>query len=141
MTCFTACFSACRVLSTKNLEPNEKKLKTNLIRIIPDDETQSIMLINDENGSSKLYLISPKTLPSCSVAKTILLFGPPTTSTCPIITMYISVPTSPYTNRRQCNNACLVVPDVRRTGNTIPQIYITLYFRHWQHKIPQDKTL
>lgn len=41
-------------------------------------------------------LISPKTLPSLSVAKTMELSGPPTTSTWPWLTMYISLPTSPY---------------------------------------------
>lgn len=41
-------------------------------------------------------LISPKTLPSLSVARTMELSGPPTTSTWPWLTMYISLPTSPY---------------------------------------------
>jgi len=56
-----------------------------------------MMMIKSLQGHLiECYLISPKTLPSWSVAKTRLLFGPPTTSTCPTITMYISVPTSPY---------------------------------------------
>lgn len=41
------------------------------------------------------YLISPNTLPSFNVTNTIELFGPPTTSTIPLFTIYISLPTSP----------------------------------------------
>ena len=50
---------------------------------------------SQENVRENTDLISPKTLPSWSVAKTTLLLGPPTTSTRPVITMYISRPTSP----------------------------------------------
>lgn len=43
-----------------------------------------------------LYLISPKTEPSVSSAKTCAFFLPPTTCKIPSFTMYISLPTSPW---------------------------------------------
>lgn len=53
-------------------------------------------IINVHTMQTWTDLISPKTLPSLSVAKTMELSGPPTTSTWPWLTMYISLPTSPY---------------------------------------------
>ena len=47
------------------------------------------------NMAKDPYLISPNTQPAFSVTNTMLLSGPPTTCTAPLLMMYISFPMSP----------------------------------------------
>lgn len=57
--------------------------------------SETFKLIKFSVSSDKFYLISPNTEPAFSVTNTILLSGPPTTCTAPLLMMYISLPMSP----------------------------------------------
>lgn len=86
-------------LIKKNIiKPTQNLLKLDLLSASNLFQLKSYLhfqIINDHTMRTWTDLISPKTLPSLSVAKTMELSGPPTTSTWPWLTMYISLPTSP----------------------------------------------
>lgn len=55
------------------------------------------------------YLISPNTHPAFSVTNTMLLSGPPTTCTAPLLMMYISLPMSPCREDQMNKNETKII--------------------------------